>query len=150
MKKKAILRALWGAPVGLAISTIVTMIISLIIGDGQFYAVPSGLIEECGGELNAVLLQAGCSMLYGAAWSGASAIWENDCWSLLRQTVTHLLVCAVSALPIAWFMHWIPRNIGGLLAYCAMFFISYAIIWATQYLSMKKRVQQLNKKINDQ
>ena len=149
MKKKVILRALLGAPISLTISTFITMFISAIIGDGQFYAVAPGLEAECGGELNAVLLQAACSLLYGAAWAGASVIWENDRWSLLRQTVTHLVVCSVSTLPIAWFMHWIPRNAVGLLAYLAVFLGIYGIIWLTKYLNMKKRIQQMNKKINN-
>ena len=150
MKKKVFVRALLGAPIGLTISTFISMFISAIIGDGQFYAVPPGLEAECGGELNAVLLQAACSMLFGAAWTGAYAIWENDRWSLLRQTVTHLMVCSVFALPIAWFMHWIPRNAVGLLGYIASFLAIYGIFWLTQYLNMKKRIQQLNKKIDNQ
>ena len=36
--KKAGLRALIGAPVGLAISTAITIIISFAIGDGKYYA----------------------------------------------------------------------------------------------------------------
>ena len=150
MKKKVLIRALVGAPVGLAISTFVTIIISLNIGDGQFYAVPLGLIDELGGELNAVLTQAVCSMIYGAAWSGASAIWENEKWSLLRQTVTHLIVCSTSSLPIAWLMYWIPRTVGGFLGYCAIFFVIYGIIWVSEYLSMKKRLQQINAQLDKQ
>ena len=148
MKKKVLSRALLGAPIGLAISTIITIIVSINIGDGQFYAVTPGLIAECGGELNAVLIQAVCSMIYGGAWGGASAIWENENWSLLRQTVTHLIVTSVSALPIAWFMHWIPRTVGGFLGYCGIFFAIYGIIWVSQYTSMKKRLQQMNEKLN--
>lgn len=150
MKKKVLIRALLGAPGGLAISTFVTIIISLIIGDGQFHTVPPELVDELGGELNAVLAQTACAMIYGAAWGGASAIWENENWSLLRQTVTHLVVCSASALPIAWLMHWIPRTVGGFLGYCAMFFAIYGIIWASQYLSMKKRLQQINAQLDKQ
>ena len=69
MKKKVAIRCLIGAPIGLALSTMITIAISLIVGDGRFYAVVSELIADCGTEMNAVLLQTVCSLLYGAAWS---------------------------------------------------------------------------------
>lgn len=43
------------------------------------------------------------SLLYGAAWAGASIIWETDRWSILRQTTTRLIVCSLSTFPIAHF-----------------------------------------------
>ena len=72
MKKKAIIRCSVGALLGLAISTIIAIAISLFVGDGNFYAVTPNLVADWGTELNAVLLQSICSLLYGAAWAGAS------------------------------------------------------------------------------
>ena len=86
MKKKLIFRCLIGAPLGLALSTLITVFISLTVGDGNYYAVVPSLIGDCGSELNAVLLQTVCSLLYGAAWAGASLIREKEDRSLLRQT----------------------------------------------------------------
>lgn len=57
------IRCLIGAPIGLALSTIITIAISLTVGDGRFYAVVSELIADCGTEINAVLLQTVCSLL---------------------------------------------------------------------------------------
>lgn len=48
------IRCLIGAPIGLALSTIITIAISLTVGDGRFYAVVSELIADCGTEINAV------------------------------------------------------------------------------------------------
>ena len=78
MKKKVLLRCLLGAPIGLAIGTIVTIIISLTVGDGVYYPVVPKLITDCGNEMNAVLLQAVCSLIYGAAWGGASVFLFPD------------------------------------------------------------------------
>ena len=39
MKKKVILRSLIGAPIGLSISFIITLIISVIINKGEYYPV---------------------------------------------------------------------------------------------------------------
>ena len=92
MKKKVILRSLIGAPIGLSISFIITLIISVIINKGEYYPVVPQLTALCGNELNAVVIQTICSLLYGASFGGASVIWEIENWSLLKQTVIHCLV----------------------------------------------------------
>ncbi|MGX8704280.1 MAG: DUF3021 family protein, partial [bacterium] len=66
MKKKILHRCLIGAPIGLAISTLITIMISLIVGDGRYYAVVPEAVSDFGTEINAVLAQAVFSMLYGA------------------------------------------------------------------------------------
>lgn len=145
MKKTAILRCLIGAPIGLALSTILAIVLSLAVGDGQFYAVVPELASACGTEIQAVLLQAICSLLYGAAWGGASVIWEADRWSILRQTATHLAVCSLSTFPIAYFMHWMHHSIGGILAYFGIFLAIYSIIWISQYFIVKRRIRQIDR-----
>ena len=147
MTNKLLKRCLIGAPLGLAISTMITIAISLIIGDGRFYAVVPDLITDCGSEINAVLLQAVCSLLYGAAWAGASLIWEQEQWSLLRQSVTHLVICSLATFPIAYLMHWIKHSVFGGVLYFGIFFVIYLVIWLSQYWTIKKRVMQMNEKV---
>jgi hypothetical protein len=77
MKKKILLRCLAGAPIGLAVSTIVTIVISLIVNDGRYHAIVPELASDFGTEMNAVLIQVIFSMLYGAVFGGASAIWDT-------------------------------------------------------------------------
>lgn len=144
---KIILRALVGAPIGLAISTIITIIISVCIGNGSFYPTDPELVNDCGNEINAVLVQTGCSLLYGAAFGGASVIWELESWSLLKQTVVHLIICSAATFPIAFFMHWMPRNVFGIVIYYAVFFAIYFGIWMSQYFSMKARLKKLNESV---
>jgi len=146
MKKQVLIRCVFGAAVGLTINVLITILISAFIGDGQFYAVPPMLIEDCGGELNAVVIQAVCSMIYGAAWSAADLIWKMEKWTLLRQTITHLLVISLSSLPISYLMHWVPRGLGGTLAYFGIFFAVYLVIWVLQYRGIKKQIEQMNQK----
>ena len=57
MKKKVILRGLFGLPVGIAIGFVITLLISICIGDGAFYPVTPELIQTTGNQLNAVILQ---------------------------------------------------------------------------------------------
>lgn len=147
MKKKVAIRCLIGAPIGLAISNLIAIVISLTVGDGRFYAVAPELIADYGTEINAVLLQTICSLLYGAAWAGASTIWEADHWSILRQTITHLIICSLCTLPIAYFMRWMKHSVFGILSYFGIFFAIYVIIWISQYMAIKKRIRQINSEV---
>jgi len=148
MKIKVLKRALIGAPIGVTISTIILTVISLLEGEGSYYAAVPQLVNDTGSEITAVIVQTLCSMLYGAAFAGASTIWENEKWSILRQTATHLIVCSVSTLPIAYFMHWMEHSLSGILSYCAIFLFIYAVIWFSQYSAIKRRIDKLNRNLS--
>ena len=149
MKKKVMLRSLLGAPAALAIGYAITILISLIAGNGEFLAVAPELTETFGSEINAVMVQAGVSMLYGMVWAGSSVIWEVEDWSILRQSVTHLLITSLTTFPIADYLHWMPHTVVGMLTYFGIFFLVYLVIWLSQYSAMKKRVEQLNSKVKE-
>ena len=137
-----------GAPIGLAISMAITIMNSLAIGKGEYYAVVPELIADFGTEINAVLIQALCSMMYGAAFAGASVIWDTD-WSLTRMTIVHLLICSAATFPIAFLMRWMEHTVGGILIYFGIFLFIYLMIWISQYTRIKKSIAALNKKVND-
>jgi len=145
--KKLLKRCLLGAPLGLAISTVITIVISICAGDGMYYAVVPELIADSGSEINAVVIQAVLSLVYGAAWAGASIVWETDGWSLLKQTVVHLLVCSAATFPIAYFARWMPHNAKGIALYFGIFVAIYLVVWLSQYSAIKKRVKQINEKL---
>jgi len=148
MKKKVLLRCLLGAPIGLAVSTVITIAISLIRNDGSYYAVVPELVLDFGTEINAVLIQAIFSLLYGAAFGGASVIWDTD-WSILKMTVTHLIICSIATFPIAYLMRWMDHSAAGILIYFGTFIAVYMIIWCSQYTGMKRKIQAMNKNINE-
>lgn len=147
MKKKIILRCLIGAPIGLSISFIITLIISAMINKGEFYPVVPQFTIICGNELNAVIIQSLCSLLYGAAFAGASVIWEVESWSLLKQTVLHCIIISSSMFPIAYCMYWMSHNVLGIAIYIFIFFFIYFFIWFSQYFAMKKKIQAFNDKV---
>jgi hypothetical protein len=127
---------------------VITIIISLTVGDGHYHPVVPRLITDTGSEMNAVLLQAVSSLVFGAAWAGASVIWEKENWSILKQSVLHLVISSVATFPIAYLMRWMSHDVKGILLYFGIFFGIYIAIWLSQYSSMKKRIQQINEKIN--
>lgn len=147
MRKKIIFRSLTGAPLGLAIGYILTIISSVNVKDGNFYPVPPQLIEHFDREIHAVILQAVMMMLYGAFWAGASVIWEMEDWSLFRMTATHLILTSVITFPIAWFMHWMPHSISGILLYYGIFILIYALIWIGIYIPTRKKIMKINEQL---
>ena len=54
MKKKMILTGLFGALAGVALSTLITLAISLMHNNGHYYAVVPELIAFCGSEVSAI------------------------------------------------------------------------------------------------
>ena len=149
MKKRALFRCILGAPLGLALSYVITVFISLTVNDGSYYAVVPELITDCCSEMGAVLLQTVLSLIYGAAWAGASVIWEMEEWSILKQTMLHLGVCSIATFPIAYFTRWMSHDLKGILLYFGIFFCTYVIIWLIQYSALRRRVKRINEGINN-
>lgn len=144
--KKIIRRALIGMPIGLTIGTIITIINSLNVGDGKYYAVVPALIQDCGSEIKAVLIQALCNLLYGAVVGASSLIWDTN-WSLTKMTVAHLIAIALSVLPAAYFLHWMKHTFVGFLAYFGAFLLVYAILWFIIYRKTRRSVEDMNRKV---
>lgn len=147
MKKKIILRCLIGAPIGLAITTMITIVISLAIGNGNFYPVVPEMATKFGRQIDAVLLQAVFSLLVGAIWGGISIVFEIEHWSLLRQTLTHFLIGYLTTLPIVYQMYWIEHSVSAVLSYFVVFLVVYLFIWGSQYLMIKHEIQKINRQV---
>ena len=82
MKKGIFVRIFVGLAGGIAISYLITIIISAAIGDGVYYPCVPSLVERYQNELAAVIVQTILSAVLGAGFSAASLIWEKDEWSL--------------------------------------------------------------------
>lgn len=149
MKKKKFFYCMGGAVIGLASCLLIPIIISLIIGDGNFYPVVPALANDFEREIDAVLVQAIAGIFYGVVMVAASFIWEKEEWSILRRTVLHFIVCAVTIFPVAYHMRWMKRSIVGIVIYFAVFSFAYVMFWVIQYMEIKKQIKQLNEKLND-
>lgn len=149
MKKKIIISCLLGAPIGVAISYIISLAVSLAMADGNYYPVVPELAVNCGSELNAVLLQTACSLLYGAVWGGMSLIWKSEHMSLLQITVIHFATCSAATFPIAYVTRWMSHSTGGIITYFCIFAAIYFGIWLWQYNAIKKRIHSINQKMQE-
>ena len=152
MKRKLILRGLFGFPVGVAIGFVITIMISVCVGDGSFYPVTPELIVTMGNELNAVILQTVLCGIMGAGFAMASVIWEMDSWSLAKQSGIYFSVACIIMLPIAYVTNWMKHSVGGVLAYIGVFVVIFLTVWLIQYYAWKRKIKKMNdciRKSND-
>ena len=150
MKKNILLRSLVGAPIGVLVSLIITIIFSLCLGHGEYFPAPHELIDWCGGnETTAVIVQMICSLLVGAVCGGSSVIWEAERWSLLKQTLIHFVIIAILFFGIGYVMNWMPHNLYGALGYIGGFILAYVVMWCSIYFSIKAKIKKMNKHIQE-
>ena len=149
MKKKMIQRGLLGFPLGIAIGFVITVIISMCIGDGSFYPVTPELIDTMKNELNAVILQTILCGILGTGFAMASVIWEIDSWSLAKQSGIYFAIACVIMFPISYFANWMPHSTAGILSYVGIFVAIFLAAWATQYSVWKRKIKKMNEGIKD-
>lgn len=144
MKKKILLRSLLGAPIGVTISLIITVIVSLCLWTGEYYPVAQGLIEWCGSETTAVIVQLVCSLFIGAVSAASSVVFDMEKWNLLKQTLVHFAVLALPFFGVAYIMFWMPHEIYGALGFVGAFVSMYIIMWCSMYFSIKAKIKKMN------
>lgn len=144
MNKKLILQGLLGFPLGIAIGFVITILISICVGDGTFYSVTPELMETMGNELNAVILQTVLCGVMGSGFAMASVIWEMDSWSLAKQSGIYFSVACIIMLPIAYVTNWMKHSVGGVFAYIGVFVVIFLIVWLIQYFAWKRRIRKMN------
>ncbi len=144
MKKQLIKRGCSGFIIGVAIGFIISLLISIGIGDGSFYPVRPELIDKMGNELNAVLFQTALCGVLGSGFSMAALVWEMDAWSLAKQTgVYFAIICAVM-FPVAYSANWMHHSLAGVLSYFGIFVLIFALAWGVQYALWKGKIKRMN------
>ncbi len=147
MKKKCLVYAVIGSLVGISLSFIIPLFISLTVNDGMYYPVVLEMAATMGGELNAVVVQTVVSTLYGAILGMASLIFQLEHWSLMKQTITHLIVTSLTTLPVAYLCYWMNHDFKSIFMYFGIFFAIYLFIWVAQYISIYYQIKKMNEKV---
>lgn len=148
MKKKFLFRILWGFPSGIALGQIITILISLVFGDGGYYPCVPALIRTAGSEIGAVILQTFLCGILGAGFAAASLIWEVERWSLVKQTGIYFLVISLVMMPIAYVTYWMDHTLWGIASYFGIFVLIFAVIWVVEYAIAWRNVKKLNRSLN--
>lgn len=144
MKRKTIKRGFLGFPLGIAIGYVITVIISVCVGDGSFYPVTAELIDTMGNELNAVVFQTVLCGIMGMGYAMASVIWDIDSWSLAKQSGVYFAIACVVMFPIAYIANWMKHDIVGILSYAGIFVAIFIFVWLIQYFVWKDKVKRMN------
>lgn len=147
MFKKICLRGLIGFPLGIAIGYIITIISSLIWGQGYYSPCVPIFIEIVGSEIGAVIVQAILTGIIGLSFAASSTIWEMDQWSLTKQTAIYFIITVMTMFPIAYLTGWMDHSLVGFIIYFGVFVLIFIIIWFIQYMIYKKQIQAINEKI---
>ena len=147
MKKEFARRVFVGLLGGIVISYLITIGISIAIGDGSYYPCVPSLIERFGNEVTAIIIQTALSAVLGAGFAGSSIIWEMDEWSLLKQTSIYFGIVSVLMMTIAYICEWMEHSVKGILSYFGIFVAIFIAVWIVQYLIWKVRVFRIKEKI---
>jgi len=146
MKRKAILRGLFGFPVGIAMGNLFTIIVSLIWGNGSYLSSKPELIATMGSEINAVILQTILCGLLGALSAASTIIWGIEQWSLAKQTGVFFLIYACILMPIAYYANWMEHTLTGFLTFSGIFVVIFIFEWMTSYLVLRYKIGKINAK----
>ena len=147
MKKEFARRVFVGLLGGIVISYLITIGISIAIGDGSYYPCVPSLIERFGNEVTAIIIQTVLSAVLGAGFAGSSIIWKMDEWSLLKQTSIYFGIVSVLMMTIAYICEWMEHSVKGILSYFGIFVAIFIAVWIVQYLIWKVRVSRIKEKI---
>ena len=147
MKKELLFRLFIGLLGGIVLSYLITIAISFVVGDGNYYPCVPNLIERFGNEVTAIIIQTVLSAVLGAGFAGSSIIWAMDEWSLLKQTSIYFGIVSVLMMTIAYICEWMEHSVKGVLSYFGIFFAIFIVVWIVQYLIWKVRVSKIKEGI---
>lgn len=148
MKKKIILRALLGFPIGVTIGYAISIITSFIWADGYYSPCVPDLAARMGNEINAVILQAVLCGLLGSGFAAGSLVWEMEQWSIARQTGVYFFIVSAIMMPIAYLTYWMEHSVSGFLSYFGIFVLIFFVIWAVQLMFAKRNIKSINAYLN--
>ena len=147
MKKKIIERTVAGFVIGIAIGQVISVLISLIAGKGEFLVCAPAFTELIGNEAAAAAIQTLLCGVMGMGYAAASLIWESEKLNIAAQTGICFGIYAVTLLPIAYFTNWMEHSVLGVLGYIGIFAASFVVVWLNQYLLLKRRIKAINAKM---
>ncbi|BDR57827.1 DUF3021 domain-containing protein [Xylocopilactobacillus apicola] len=133
---------------GVAVGFLIALLFSWVNSGGKFLASKPQFNARFSSNLTAVTVSAGIWALMGAIFGASYLIFEQEKWSITRQTVIHFLVTIVFFLPLAIFAGWFPFTAGGIISAVVEFVIIYSLIWWWQMERAKKKIKMLNDAIS--
>ncbi|MBO4533147.1 MAG: DUF3021 domain-containing protein [Treponema sp.] len=142
---KIIKRAILGFIYGVFIGQTILILESLIIGDGNYYAVSTYLVNHTSSRIAAVVLQYLISGILGLSFAATTVIFEMDRWSILAQTALHFVINSIVMYIAGFLCGWFPHTVGSTLIWFGIFIVVYFIFWLCFTMYYKKKTKEINK-----
>lgn len=148
--RKALLRGILGAPIGVFIGYTITILIALFNKElGEYYPVVPQLAAQLDSEIVAVVVQYVLMAVMGFGYAISASVFEIERWGIAKQTITNFLIITVSTFPIAYGCYWMKHSLIGILTYVGIFVVVYIIIWASKMYFWSRRIRSINEKLKD-
>lgn len=144
MKKQIVLRGILGLPIGIAIGHFITILSSLILGNGYYSPCTPELIALTGSEISAVIVQTVLCGVLGAGCAAGSVIWEIEHWGIVKQTGIYFLLISFIMMPIAYVTHWMEHSLSGFMSYFGIFVLIFVVIWIIEFMIEKHNIDKIN------
>ncbi|MET3558548.1 putative membrane protein [Streptococcus rupicaprae] len=136
---------------GIAIGIAISIIMSLIFGDGAYLPVnPVSTMGIYYSERFTPVVVMSIAVvvwfLIGLLFQAADLCFEQE-WSLLRMSATHFIVVSIGFTGLAILAGWFPLTVAGLLFFWLLYVVIYAIVYWMHYRQMKAHVESINQAI---
>ena len=138
-------RAILGFIYGVFIGQTILILESLMVGDGNFYAVSNYLVNHTSTRISAVIAQYFITGIIGLSFAATTVIFEMDRWSILGQTALHFVINSIVMYVSGFFCGWFPHTVGSTLIWFGIFIVVYVIIWLCFTMYYKKKTKEINK-----
>ncbi len=144
--KSIISRSLISAPIGVTIGLIFALIFCQVNNLPQFTPSTENFVSLFANPVQATFVSMIIWALMGAIYGGSSVIFEQERWSITRQTFSHFLITYILVTPLS-ILAGMPFNLTIFLGYTLNYCVVYLIIWLATMFFSRRMAEQLNEKI---
>lgn len=144
---KIIKKMLVGASIGINIGLLMALFFSYLYGSKNFSPSSTTFTEHFDRPLSAVNVSIILWALMGIVFSLGSIIYQNDRYSITKQSVLHFTVTFTGFTFLAIIAGWFPLSVASLTFYTLTFILTYVITWWISMSIAKKTINRLNQEL---
>lgn len=136
-----------GLPLGVTIGHLISILSSLVWGQGYYSPCVPQMIEAVGSEIGAVMLQTVLYALLGVSFGATAVIWKNESWSIIKQTGVYFAIDSAVMMLVAYLCYWMEHSVRGFLSYLGIFAAVFAVVWLIQYMRVRNDLKKINSRL---
>ena len=144
-------RAFYKTAVGFALGILVDVVIHVIFMAGRQdadFGASRILTDLLGNHDLAIVTDILLGGVLGAVCNGSSVVYEIEHWSVLRSTLTHLLLCIVVYFTVGSVLEWFEPGVTAFnIMQAVLWVLAYIMIWMIQFLVYRKEIREINQRV---